>query len=152
MQVNHSVNANIISSLSSHEGGLIEGQQTQSVETNCTNLSFNVFSPHDSETIYFFADGPCESSTPSVRYLNIQFTDYTCPVGFEPFNSDIRCECVCDSELSPYITRCNSTTESFIRVNTSSWITYTNDTDPPGYVIHPNCPFDYCQPPTRIEY
>ena len=28
------------------------------------------------------------------------------------------------------------------------WITYVNDTDPPGYVVHPNCPFDYCQPQT----
>lgn len=24
-----------------------------------------------------------------------------------------------------------------------------NNTDPPGYVIHPNCPFDYCWPPTE---
>ena len=34
-------------------------------------------------------------------------------------------------------------------MNTNSWITYINDTDPPGYVIHRNCPFDYCQPPTK---
>ena len=33
-----------------------------------------------------------------------------------------------------------------MRVNTNSWITYINDTDPPGYVIHPKCPYDYCQP------
>ena len=44
------------------------------------------------------------------------------------------------------MTACNVTTESLMRVNTNSWITYTNDTDPPGYIIHPNCPFDYCQP------
>ena len=25
-----------------------------------------------------------------------------------------------------------------------------NDTDPPGYLIHPNCPFDYCKP-TNID-
>ena len=149
-QVNHSVNANISSSLSSHDGGFREGQQTQSVGRNCSNITLNVFSPHGSETINLFADGPCESSTPSIRHLYIQFTDCTCPVGFEPFtNSETRCECICDSDLSPHITNCNSTTGSLVRVNTNSWITYINDTDPPGYVIHPNCPFDYCQPSTK---
>ena len=149
-QVNHSVDANIISSLSSHDGGFREGQQTQSVERNCTKITFNVFSPHDSETINLFAEGPCGSSTPSIRHLDIQFTNCTCPVGFEPFtNGDTRCECNCDPDLSPHITNCNSTTESLVRVNTNSWITYINDTDSPGYVIHPNCPFDYCQPSTK---
>ena len=149
-QVNRSVDANIISSLSLHDGGFREGQQTQSVERNCTKITFNVFSPHGSETINLFADGPCESSTPSIQHLYIQFTDCTCPVGFKPStNNETRCECNCDPDLSPYITNCNSTTGSLVRVNTNSWITYVNDTDPPGYVIHPNCPFDYCQPPTE---
>ena len=148
-QVNHSVDANIISSLSSQDGGFREGQQIQSVGRNCTDLTFNVVSPYDLETINLFADGPCGSSKPSIRNLDIQFTDCTCPVGFEPFNSEIRCECICDPELSPYITNCNSTTETLVRMNTNSWITYINNTDPPGYVIHPNCPFDYCQPPYK---
>jgi hypothetical protein len=40
-QVNHSIDASIISSLSSQDGGFSEGQQSQSVGKNCT---FNVFS------------------------------------------------------------------------------------------------------------
>ena len=41
-QAHHSVNANIISSLSSRDGGFSEGQQTQSVERNpyCTLQKF----------------------------------------------------------------------------------------------------------------
>ena len=144
-QVNHSVDANIISSLSSQDGGFSEGQQTQSVDRICSNITFNVFSPHDSETINLFADGPCGSSMLSTQHLHIQFTDCTCPVGFQPLDSEIRCECMCDLKLSPYITDCNSTTESLMRMSTNSWITHINDT---GYVIHPNCPFDYCQPQT----
>ena len=85
----------------------------------------------------------------STRHLYIQFTNCTCPVGFQPLDSDTKCGCDCDSKLSPHITDCNSTTESLVRVNTNSWITHVNDTDLPGYVIHPNCPFDYCQPPTE---
>ena len=148
-QVNHSVDANIISSLSSQDGGFSEGQQIQSVGKNCSNVTFNVFSPHSSETINLFADGPCGSSTLSTRHLYIEFSDCTCPVGFQPLDSDTRCGCDCDSKLSPHITSCNSTTKSLVRVNINSWITHINDTDPPGYVIHPNCPLDYCQPQTE---
>ena len=148
-QVNHSVDANIISSLSSQDGGFGEGQQTQSVGKNCSNVTFNVFSPHNSETINLFADGPCGSSTLSIRHLYIEFSECICPVGFQPLNSDTRCGCHCDSKLSPHIISCNSTTKSLVRVNTNSWITHINDTDPPGYIIHPNCPLDYCQLQTK---
>ena len=145
-QVNHSVEANIISSPTTL-GAFGEGQQTQTIGNGCTNLTFNVFSPQDYESINLFADGPCGSSELSIRKLDIQFLKCTCPVGFQPSDSEsTRCECLCDSGLFPYITNCNYTTTSIIRESTNSWITYINDTDPPGYVIHPNCPFDYCQP------
>ena len=149
-QVDHSVHANIISSLDSHNGGFSEGQQVQSVGRNCcTNLTFNVFSPNDYEYINLFAEGPCGSSTASMKRLTIQFLNCTCLVGFEPSNSEVtRCKCVCDSKLSPYITTCDAKTGSIIKVNTNSWITYINDTDSHGYVIHPNCPLDYCLPQT----
>ena len=147
-QINRSVNANIISSLSSQEGGFGEGQQSQSVNRNCSKLTFNVFSPYKSETIQLYPNGPCGNAALSSRYLHIKFIDCSCPIGFEPLSSEAECQCICDSKLSSYITTCNATAETILRENTKLWITYVNDTDPPGYVIHPNCPFDYCQPPT----
>ena len=147
-QVNHSVEANVISSLA-HDGAFSEGQQTQSVGRNCTDLAFNVYTSSDYESINLFADGPCGNSELSIRKLDIQFLDCTCPVGFQSSNSvSTKCDCVCDTNLSPYITKCNFETTSIIRDNTNSWIIYINDTVPPGYVIHPNCPSDYCQPPS----
>ena len=124
-----------------------EGQQTR-VKRKCSNATFNVFSLHNSETISLYADGPCGNSKPSIRHLDINFTDCTCPVGFEPFNTETRCKCICNSQLRPHITNCNLTTKSLVRVNTTAWITYINDTNAPGFVIHPYCPFDYCQLPT----
>ena len=50
-----SVDASIKSSLSSQDGGFSEGQQIQSVGRHCSNVAFNVFSPHNSETINLFA-------------------------------------------------------------------------------------------------
>ena len=148
-QVNNTVNANITSTISSPDGGLNEGQQTQSVQKICTDLAYNVFSPHNSEIITLFANGPCQSATFSTIQVIIHFLDCTCPVGFEPLsnrNSSTRCECVCDSGLPKDITEagCDYATSSVIRVDTNIWITHTNDTDPPGYVEYEYCPFDYC--------
>ena len=151
-QVNHTVDANITVSLSSSDGGFDEGQQIQSVVRNCTNLTFNVFSPHDFETLNLYSDGPCGSTTLSTSHVTIEFINCTCPVGFEPLSnsqSSTKCECVCDSALSPHITECDITTSSVLRKDTNSWITYINDTDPYEYVIYQNCPFDYCQPQTQ---
>ena len=147
-QVNSPMDANITTVISSSSGaGFSEGQQTQSVNSSCRNLTYNVISPHTYETMKLFADGPCESAVLSTIQVTIQFTDCTCPVGFEPRSkekSPTRCECICDSELPPDITNCDYTNSSVIRVNTNYWITYTNDTDPPGFIKYTNCPFDYC--------
>ena len=151
-QVNHTIDANITISLSSFEGGFAEGQQTQSVKTKCTNLTFNVFSQHDKETINLYPDGPCESAILSMSHVDVKFLDCTCPIGFEQVSnsqSSTRCECHCNPALSPYITDCNVTTSSVSRKDTNSWITYINVTDPPGFVIYLNCPFDYCKPQTE---
>ena len=151
-QVNNTLYANISTSISSYDGGFEVGQQTQNVGTNCTNLQYNVFSPHDSETINLFADGPCGNAVLSTSHVTIQFIDCTCPIGFQPrykSKSSTRCECICDSKLSPYITDCNNATSSVFRLKTNSWITYINDNDPPGYVKYSYCPFDYCKPSTE---
>ena len=144
-QVYHPVNANISSFLSSQDGRSNEGQQTQPVERNCTDLTFNVDSPHDSEILNLYADGPCGSNPLSIQDVNIQFINCTCLVGFELIVSKTRCECTCDSNLSPHVnvTTCNPTTGSFVKANTNSWITPINDS--PGYIIYPYCPFDYCK-------
>ena len=151
-QVNNTVDANITNSISSSDGGFGEGQQTQSVGRNCTDLTYNVFSPHDYETINLFADGPCGSAALSTSHITIHFKECTCPVGFQPLSknkSSTRCECVCDSKLSPYITDCNHVTSLVFRVNTNSWITYIKNTDSPGYIIYPHYPFDYCMLPNK---
>ena len=151
--INNTVEANITISLSSSEGGFGENQQTQSVGRNCTDLTYNMHSPHDSEMINLFADGPRGSAALSTSHVTIQFSACSCPLGFEPhFNNKLstRCECVCDATLDPYITNCDIATSSVSRIGTNSWITYVNDSDPSGYIIYPNCPFDYCQPPTIL--
>ena len=146
-QVNHSVAADIIVSLS---GGVDEGQQIQAVKNECTNLTYNVFSKQENEVIKLYADGPCGSSSSlSVRELKIEFLNCTYQVGFMPSNnSPIRCECVCHMKLLNYVTDCNSTS-LFLRKNSSSWITYSDYHN--DYITHHFCPFDYCNTDASIN-
>ena len=151
-QINNTVDANITSFTYSFDVGFGEGQQIQSVGRYCTDLKYNVFSPYDSVTINLFADGPCRDAALSTSHVIIHFTDCTCPIGFEPLsNSEVstRCECVCDSKLSPYITKCNVSTSSVYRIEIDTWIGYINNTDLPGHIKYTNCPFDYCKPSTE---
>ena len=148
-QASHPVDASITSLLTSSQGGLNEGQQTQTVYSNCTDVHFNVFSPNNSETITVFADGPCGSSLFSTKHVQVHFLDCTCLIGFKPSEkTPTNCQCDCDPLLSPYIVNCDYSSTSLVRVDTKSWITYVNDSDhSPGYVIHPYCPYDYCYNP-----
>ena len=151
-QAKNIVEADITTSISSPDSSFGEGQHTHRVERHCSELSYNLFSRHKSEKINLFANGPCGNATFSTSQVTIEFTDCTCPIGFVPLSNSqtsTNCECICDSKLSPFITNCNYTTRSVLRVGTNSWITYINDTDPPGYVKYPKCHFDYCQPLTK---
>ena len=61
------------------------------------------------------------------------------------------CECECDSDLPAQITECNPQSGTLIRER-NFWITYVNNTENSGYVMHSNCPFDYCYPASsRVE-
>ena len=154
-QVYNPVNATIYSSLSKTGGGLLKGQNIQNTVKACTKLKFNLFSPSDKEELIMNADGPCAYSPYSQRRLNVQFTACdSCPVGFEKHVDETTvCECICDSKLEPYITKCNASTELLEREG-SFWITYINTSDnaTSGYLIYPQCPFNYCLPPTsKVE-
>ena len=147
--VNHTVAANITTEVTSLKVGLGEGQQIQEIPSNCSNLTFNVFSPNDFETLQLYANGPCRGAGPFIRQVHIHFSECTCSIDFISSNNITSCECICDPNLLPYIKNCSYTTKTLLREGTHSWITYRNDTDPPGYIIYPYCPFDYCHPSTE---
>ena len=62
-QVEHPVEALVISSLFSQEGSIDEVQQTQKVEDQCSNVTFSAHSPYDNETLVLNpAEGPYGNS------------------------------------------------------------------------------------------
>ena len=160
-QVNHTFkNVEIYSSLIHTESNLGEGQTTQATRNACTNLTFNVYSTHDSEELILYPEGPCRSASRSQSRLHIVFQPCTCPIGFQPTKYDNNdCICVCDSRLSPYFSdtdnNCNIQTKSLAR-HGNFWIGFINDTtegkNSSGFLIYPYCPLDYCLPPTSNVY
>ena len=61
----------------------------------CTNLTFSVTSPHLSEQLILYAEGPCKNASMSQGRVNITFLPCTCPIGFQPKNTTENCVCVC---------------------------------------------------------
>ena len=140
------VNAIIQSSLNFTESGLAEGQLSRKITTNCTNLPFNVVSPHNSEELTLFAsDGPCQNAELSRRSIKIEFLPCTCPLGFQPSGiNDTSCTCECHSQISEHGVTCDTMTKSLMK-ESNLWFTYINNSELSGYLIFPNCPYDYCK-------
>ena len=156
--MNHIMNATIHVLLSSSLGGLGEDQSLQEskdLET-CTNLTLSVFSPFDSAELILYANGPCKDAELSIAKIRIHFQPCTCPVGFEPdYTQETKCMCSCDSKLSRFITEYHQENRTLAREGTF-WISYLNSVNKNStnyeYLTHPQCPLDYCHPPTTKVY
>ena len=147
-QVGHPVGATIQSLLSSNKSGLLEGQLTRSIPGKCTNLTFNVVSPDNSEQLSLYAsNGPCKSAESATLTVDINFLPCVCPVGFQNSKiSEVNCTCECHVDIVPYVSKCDIQTQSFVKLpQTKVWITSTSFDNKTGFIIYPNCPFDYCK-------
>lgn len=146
-QVYNTVNSSVLCSLNSSAGGLDVGQNVQKTDAGCTELNFTLFSPHSYEKLTLSVAGPCHVSGITERSVTIEIT-CSCPIGFEVYNvSGKSCDCVCDKVLQSYDkTHCDVKSQSIIRKD-NFWINYVELSNMSGYIIYPNCPYDYCHAP-----
>ena len=156
-QVGQPVNATIQTSLHFTESGLAEGQLAREIPAECTNLTFNIISSHKSENLSLYAsDGPCKDAELSSAAVEIHFLPCSCPIGLQESEmNSTNCTCDCHSDISQYMEHCDSHTGLLTKQpQTRAWISYINDTDLTGYLVYPNCPFDYCistSPPFNLN-
>ena len=146
-QVGQPVSATIQTSLHFTESGLAEGQLARRIHAECTDLTFNVISPHNTENLTLYAsDGPCNDADLSSATIEIHFLPCSCPIGLQVSGiNSTNCTCECHDDISQYVEQCDSHDGSLVKWPQSrAWISYINDTDLTGYLIYPNCPFDYC--------
>ena len=120
-------------------------------------MTFNVVSPHNSEYLYLYAsDGPCKDAGVSKMTVEIHFLPCSCLVGLQISGvNETNCTCDCHSDIDQYVEQCDSKTGSFIKSpRLRTWISYINDSGVTGYLLYPNCPFDYClsnSPPVDLN-
>ena len=156
-QVGKPVNATIHGSVVDDSGTMIgrlkEGQTEQTVDNQCTQLEYNVFSQDSSVHLELYANGPCTNLGILRKVINITFLPCTCAIGLiqSPHLQD-DCQCICDPRLQPYqVTNCSQKAGT-IKLETNIWIgVEENSTNGTGYIIH-DCPFDYCvEKPVNIS-
>ena len=143
--INNTIANSTIHASVSLEAKLGEGQSLQqtSGDGSCTDLVYSILSPHNSEKLHLYADGPCMRL--GISTANFTINILPCPIGFN--DSGLRCEC--DPILYPeYISNCSIDRETVQRKD-NVWFAYVNTTDHRGYILHKHCPFDYCHPPTK---
>ena len=156
-QIGQPINATIQTSLHFTESGLAAGQLAREIPAECTNLTFNIVSSHKSENLSLYAsDGPCKDVKLSSATVDIHFLPCSCPIGLQESEmNSTNCTCDCHSNIRQYMEHCDSHTGLLIKQpQTRSWISYINETNLTGYLVYPNCPFDYClsiSPPVNLN-
>ena len=146
-QINQPVSGLIHASLNLARSAVATGQATREIPAKCTNLTFNVFSPHSFEQLTLYAlDGPCRDANLSKISLDINFLPCSCPIGLQivEINHETNCVCECHRNISLYVKECNSNTGAFLKSQSKAWISFINSTELSGYLLYSNCPFDYC--------
>ena len=146
-QIDQPVSGLIHASLRFAESAVASGQATREIPAKCTNLTFNVVSNHSFEELTLYAlDGPCRDVALSKISLNVSFLPCSCPIGLQiQGTNETNCTCECHEQINQYVEECDSNTGEFLRNSQSNvWIAFTNRTEPSGYLVYPNCPFDYC--------
>ena len=126
---------------------LAQFQDTQNVETDCTDLYYQMRSSVVNTTamLVLYADGPCGTVG---NLLNISLQFLPCPAGFSLNSSEMICGC--EPSLQKYTTRCNITEGTLTREG-EFWVGYDNYSQ--SLILHPHCPFDYCKQATdRISF
>ena len=102
-----------------------------------------MFSRDSSAQVELYADGPCTNIGISKQTFTVTFLPCTCPIGLQPSQSQINCECVCDKKLQTHQIMNCSEQAGTIQLETNVWIGVANFTNGIEYAFH-NCPFDYC--------
>ena len=147
-QVMSPSNSTIFSLLSSTLGSLDMGRRAK-VNAACSNVSYSILSPHKSESLKLYADGPCRDAEPSQINVNVTFSPCSCPIGFERI-TELSCDCVCNSLISDYVMDCDAATESFVK-RSNSWISHTSQNNQSAFVFIQRCPFRYCKAPSSVR-
>ena len=123
--------------LSKHVLGKFEDRQF--IDADCTELHYTFFTNLSWISLTLFVTRPC-SLNASFNRLSIPVELFPCPPAFNLSQSTHGC--VCEERLQMYTNSCDINTQEILR-DKDFWVGYDNQSK--GLILHPHCPFDYCE-------
>ena len=114
-----------------------KGEGRRETGTNCSKLSYHIFTRNHSATLVLRPEGSCASSNFSSITVYIELK--SCPSGFEQ-NED---KCECDKRLSHHFKGivCDINADTITTKESTTWLRY----DEKYLKVQDNCPLDYCK-------
>ena len=115
-------------------------EDRQDIDGNCTEIHYTFFSNKSNIYLELYVEGSCSSLDGSVNRLFVPVHLYSCPAAFTL--STQTSGCICEKRLQKYTNSCDINNQTIER-NGDFWVGY--DSQLKGLILHPHCPFDYCQ-------
>ena len=122
---------------SSGKSKLGMSEDRQHIDGTCTELDYTIFSSLRDIHLTLYVDTTCSLLNVSENFLSIPIHLLRCPAAFTL--SRTTGGCICEKRLQKYTNSCNINNQTILR-DGDFWVGYDN-----GLVLHPHCPFDYCQ-------
>ena len=119
-------------------------QNTRNLTAKCTNLSYNMYSTEEKETLHLYPNESCQNWGLAVAILEVIFLP--CPDGFIKSLD----HCICEERLQKYNAECTVyDKENYItRKNSPNfWVdaVYLSNDSYQGLILYRSCPIDYCK-------
>ena len=115
-------------------------EDRQVVNNSCNKLNYTPFSTEKSVQLELYVGGSCSSLAASNNHLYIPVHLLPCPHAFAV--SESTQGCICEERLRKYTNSCDINDQTIER-DGDFWVGYDNQSS--GLILHPHCPFDYCQ-------
>ena len=114
-----------------------KGEGRRETGSNCSALSYHIFTRNNLATLILQPEGICESSNFSSVTVYIKVK--SCPRGFEQIDD----QCECDKRLSNRFRGivCDINADTITTKESTTWLRY----DEHYLKVQGNCPLDYCQ-------
>ena len=119
--------------------GMFEDRQ-YIIHSQCTDLHYTFFSNLPRISLILYVHGSCSSLDGSINRLTIPVELLPCPPAFNLLQSTEGC--VCEDRLQKYTNSCDINYQTIL-LDGDFWVGFDNQSK--GLILHPHCPFDYCQ-------
>ena len=118
-------------------------QYAQNVETNCTTLTYTIFSHPGVLNMILTLEDATIVEDPTNLTIHVR----PCPPGFNSTLDPSKLMCQCDGFLQNHNISCNIVNAT-VHLTQQQWLSINelNKTNTMEFLFHNHCPFDYCLP------